>query len=327
MPNTSGPLVVALLYDGLCTFEYGIVTEIFGLPRPELGPGWYRFESCAIEPGLLRAHGGLLFQAKSDLGLLEQADLIVVPGWKGADIPVADHLCDRLRAAHRRGARLASICSGAFVLAATGMLDGKTATTHWRYAERLREKYPDVLVDERSLYSHADGIYTSAGSAAGIDLLIEIVRRDFGPVAANSVARRIVMPAHRNGGQAQFLERPVGLRDDVQIGPSIEWIRARVSEPWPVERMAELARMSTRTFLRRFSEAVGTTPGEWLIGERLERAKELLLTTAGTIDQIAHEVGWGNAHTLRQQFRRKIGLSPNEFRSRFALQCDIKSIA
>lgn len=200
MPNRTGPLVVALLYDGLCTFEFGIVAEIFGLSRPEMGPGWYRFASCAVDDGPMRAHGGFVIMADNGPGLLQQADLVIVPGWRGADAPVPDALCRELRAAHQRGARLASICSGAFVLAATGLLTGGAATTHWRYADKLRALYPEIAVDNASLYREHNRIYTSAGSAAGIDLMIEIVRQDFGATAANSVARRLVMPAHRMGG-------------------------------------------------------------------------------------------------------------------------------
>ncbi|HEY1863959.1 MAG TPA: DJ-1/PfpI family protein, partial [Roseiarcus sp.] len=192
MPNLRGPLVVALLYDGLCTFEFGIAAEVFGLSRPEMGADWYRFASAAIEAGPLRAHGGLTFHADGGIDLLDEADLIIVPGWKGAEAPAPPELIARLRSAHERGARLASICSGAFVLAATGLMDGAVATTHWRYAEALRRRFPLVAVDERSLYRGANRIFTSAGSAAGIDLLIALVRQDFGPDAANSVARRIV---------------------------------------------------------------------------------------------------------------------------------------
>src|SRR5438552_4833225 len=206
MPNLTGPFVVAPLYDRLCTFEFGIVSEVFGLPRPEMGPGWYRFASCAVDEGPMRAAGGFVFTSSQGTELIDQADIVVIAGWKGVDVPVPESLCEKLRAAHARGARLASICSGAFVLAATGLLAGGTATTHWRYAERLRKQYPDIAVDSASLYRAHDRIFTSAGSAAGIDLLIEIVRQDFGPAAANSVAKRLVMSAHRTGGQAQFLE-------------------------------------------------------------------------------------------------------------------------
>ncbi|MBS0560243.1 MAG: transcriptional regulator FtrA [Proteobacteria bacterium] len=320
MPNTHGPLVAALLYDGLCTFEFGIAAEVFGLPRPEMGPGWYRFASCAIEAGPLRAHGGFAIVPDADDRLLDAADLIVVPGWKGADIAPPPALLDRLRAAHARGARLASICSGAFVLAATGLLDGATITTHWRYAEALRRRFPAVTVDEASLYREADGIFTSAGSAAGIDLLIEIVRRDFGPAAANSVARRIVMPAHRSGGQAQFLERPVGPRPGAAIAPLLDRVRAELHTAWPIERLAREGRMSRRTLERRFAEAAGMAPGAWLTAARLEAAKQMLTETAHPLDAIAEAVGFGTAPTLRRHFLVQMKINPTEYRRRFAAQ-------
>lgn len=317
MTNLTGPLVVALLYDGLCTFEFGITAEIFGLSRPEMGTNWYRFASCAVDDGPMRAHGGLRFMADSDPELIEQADIIVVPGWKGADAPVPGALCQKMRAAHQRGARLASICSGAFVLAATGLLSGGTATTHWRYAEKLRHTYPDIEVDDASLYRAHNRIYTSAGSAAGLDLMIDIVRQDFGANAANSVARRLVIAAHRAGGQAQFLERPVALREGAGIAPLLETIRASLNADWSVERMADECRMGLRTFLRRFSDATGQTPGNWLIDERLEEAKRLLCQKQANMETIAEACGFGTAHTLRHHFRQKIGISPSAYRARF----------
>jgi AraC family transcriptional regulator, transcriptional activator FtrA len=322
-PNPSppqGPLVVALLYDGLCTFEFGIVAEVFGLARPEMGPGWYRFASCAIESGPLRAHGGFQILADGGADLIDQADLIVAPGWKGVDVPVPAGLVAQLRSAHARGARLASICSGAFVLAATGLLDGAVATTHWRYADALRRKFPQIEVDETSLYRDGDRIFTSAGSAAGIDLLIEIVRRDFGPAAANSVARRIVMPAHRSGGQAQFLERPVRIRPDAAVAPLLDRIRLELHKSWTIEQMAREARMSKRTFERRFFEATGSSPGDWLIDERVEAAKRILSSSARAVEEVAAAVGVASAHALRHHFRRRVKLTPNEYRQRFAGQ-------
>lgn len=317
MPNLTGPLVVALLYDGLCTFEFGIVAEIFGLSRPEMGPQWYRFASCAVDEGPMRAHGGFVITADSGPELIEQADIVVVPGWKGADIPVPEALCRQLRAVHGRGARLASICSGAFVLAATGLLSGGTATTHWRYADRLRALFPDVEVDDASLYRAHDRIHTSAGSAAGIDLMIEIVRQDFGAAAANSVARRLVMPAHRMGGQAQFLERPVPRREGQAIAPLLDGIRANLAASWSVGRMAAECRMSVRTFLRRFSEATGQTPGDWLVAERIGEAQRLLCRGQADMETVALASGFGGSHTLRHHFRKKIGISPGEYRARF----------
>lgn len=317
MPNLTGPLAVALLYDGLCTFEFGIVAEVFGLSRPEMGDAWYRFASCAIEDGPLRAHGGFTLTPDHGIELIDRADIVVVPGWKGADEPVPADLCRRLRRAHERGARLASICSGAFVLAATGLLDGGTATTHWRYAEALRERHPTIAVDQASLYRSHDRVLTSAGSAAGLDLLIEIVRQDFGPDAANSVARRLVMPAHRTGGQAQFLERPVPVRRTSEVAPLLDRMRVELGAPWPLARMAVECRMSLRTFVRRFTEATGSPPGEWLTAERVEEAKRLLSTGRLNIDEVASVVGLGAADALRLQFRKRIGISPSEYRARF----------
>lgn len=311
------PLVVALLYDGLCTFEFGIAAEVFGLDRPEMGADWYRFASAAIEPGPLRAHGGFTITPGGGLELLDQADMVIIPGWKGKDVAIPDQLIEKLRAVHARGCRLASICSGAFVLAATGLLDGRKVTTHWRYADALRRRFPALTVDEVSLYHGEDNLFTSAGSAAGIDLMIELVRRDYGPDAANSVARRIVMPAHRNGGQAQYLERPVRTRPDSEIAPLLDRIRLDLHSNWSTATMAQQAGMSRRTFERRFVEATGQGPGEWIVAERVEAAKDILTRTKRPMEEVAAAVGFGSAHALRHHFRARVSLSPGEFRREF----------
>lgn len=313
-----GPLVVALVYDGLCTFEFAIVAEVFGLSRPEMGPGWYRYASAAIEPGPLRAHGGLTVMPTAGLELLEQADLIVAAGWKGADVPVPDTLAVALRQAWARGARLASICSGAFVLAATGLLAGKRAATHWRYAERLRRSHPEVAVDAEVLYVEQERLYTSAGSAAGIDLMLHIVRQDYGAQAANSVARRLVMAPHRNGGQAQFIERPVPRDPSHHIAGVIDAVRADLRAPWNVERMAEVAVMSPRTFLRRFTEATSQAPGQWLIDERVAEAQRLLESSRLSIERIADAAGFGSVQSMRHHFQAKLAVAPREYRRMFA---------
>jgi len=318
VPKARSPLVVALVYDGLCIFEFGIAHEIFGLERPEMGNNWYRFESAAIDRGALRSQGGFDIQPHRGSELIDQADIVIIPGWKGADVPVPEPLCARLRAAHARGATLASICSGAFVLAATGLLDGARITTHWRYAQNLREQYPALTVDEASLFTQHENIYTSAGSAAGIDLMIELVRSDFGPEAANSVARRIVMPAHRSGGQAQFLARAVPVRQSSSVAPIVERVRSSLEQDWSVGSMAMAANMSRRTFERRFVEATGTGPGEWLIGERVEAAKDLLSASDRPMEDIAAAVGFGSAHGLRQHFKRKVRLTPTQYRRAFS---------
>lgn len=314
---TTGPLVVAIVYDGLCTFEFSIVAEVFGLSRPEMGEGWYRFASAAIEPGVLRAQGGLEFQAHHDLAVLDEADLIVVPGWKGVNSEVPGYLLDRLRAAWQRGARLASICSGAFVLAATGLLGGQRATTHWRYAGALAQRHPDIEVDASVLYVCGQRVFTSAGSAAGIDLMLHIVREDFGIFAANSVARRLVMPPHRHGGQAQFIERPVALDGDARLAKLLEQIRKDPTQRWSVGDMAQTAAMSTRTFLRRFIETTGLAPTEWLAMVRVEEAKRLLETTSLHVERVASEAGFGSVQALRHHFMAKVGVAPREYRAAF----------
>lgn len=315
VPN--GPLVVALAYDGLCTFEFAIAAEIFGLARPEMGQDWYRFAACGIEPGPLRAQGGLTVQVDGGPELLAQADLIVAPGWKGIDAPVPDRLAQALRAAHARGARLASICSGAFVLAATGLLNGRRAATHWRYAEALARSHPSIQVDAAVLYVEEERVFTSAGSAAGIDLMLHIVRSDFGPDAANSVARRLVVPAHRSGGQAQFVERPVAKLPQSRLAPLLDRLRAEPARRWSVAEMARQSAMSERSFLRRFTEATGEAPGQWLTQVRVQEARRLLESTPASIEEVARLAGFGSVATLRHHFGRATGLAPREYRARF----------
>ncbi len=309
--------MVAPVYNGLCTFEFSIAAEVFGLARPEMGAGWYRFASAAVEPGPLRAHGGLCVTAEGGPELLEQADLIVMAGWKGAHVPVPDALCNSLRAAWERGARLASICSGAFVLAATGLLNGRRAATHWRYGDALRRQYPSVEVDADVLYVEEDRICTSAGSAAGIDLMLHLVRNDFGVKAANSVARRLVMPPHRGGGQAQFIERPVPVDKANRLAGVLELVRSDLQGDWTVDRMAQAAAMSTRTFLRRFMDSTAQAPGQWLIAERVAQAQRLLESSALPVEQIATEVGFGTVQALRNQFQARLGVAPRDYRKMF----------
>ncbi|WP_207906782.1 transcriptional regulator FtrA [Luteibacter rhizovicinus] len=315
MPN---PLVMALVYDGLCNFEFACAAEVFGLPRPELDASWYRFETCATESGPLRAAYGMRIAADHGLSRLPEAGTIIVPGWKGIDVPVPPALIRALRAAHERGARLVSICSGAFVLAATGLLDGRRATTHWRYADALRTRYPAIEVDADVLYVDEGQVMTSAGSAAGLDLCLYLVRRDHGPAIANAVARRLVVPPHREGGQAQFVERPVATRERDAMSSVLDYMQRHAVEPLTIAALASRATMSERTFLRRFRQATGETPGDWLVKARLERARELLETTSLSMDRIAQQSGFGTSMTLRHHFRERLGASPTSYRARFA---------
>jgi AraC family transcriptional activator FtrA len=316
------PLVLALVYDGLCAFEFSCAAEVFGLARPELGPDWYRFETCS-KGRSVRSQYGMRMKAANGLERLCAAGTIVIPGWEGIDVPVPHAILEALRGAHARGARLLSICSGAFVLAAAGLLDGRRATTHWRYADELQRRYPQVCVDAKVLYVDEGSILTSAGSAAGLDLCLHLVRRDYGSAIANQVARRLVIPPHRDGGQAQFLERPVEDRERKSGQPKslsvlLDKIRKRPSERWNIAELARLAAMSERTFMRRFRAATGLSPAYWVTRARVDAARELLENTGLSIDHIAERCGLGTPTTLRHHFRKKVGVSPAQYRKRFS---------
>lgn len=326
MPNADaikpkGPLVAVLAYDGLCTFEFGVAYEAFGLPRPEMGSDWYRYSVCAVEPGPLHAAGGLVVDAAAGCEVLRRAALIVVPGWRGMAMPVPKSLISHLHKAHDRGARIMSLCSGIEVLAACGFLDGRRATTHWRYSDSIRTRYPSIKLEPDMLYVDEGDVLTAAGSAAGIDLCLHVVRKDFGAEAANSVARRLVVPPHREGGQAQFIKRPVlPQRQSARLGSMIDWLRARLDKSHSIERLADKAGMSQRTFQRRFEEATGLPPGEWLIAERVRLAQEHLESSLiATLDDVAATCGFGSVETMRHHFRKRTGTTPAAYRRRFSL--------
>lgn len=311
-------LVVALAYDRLCTFEFGCVVELFALPRPELGVDWYRFAVCASEPGPVRAAGGIKVQAPYRLALMDRADTIVIPGWRDPDETPPEPLLKKLRAAHRRGARLCSICSGVFVLAAAGVLDGATVTTHWRYAERLQARYPALRVNPDALYVDAGQIVTSAGSAAGLDMLMHLVRRDHGSAIANRVAQRLVLPPHRDGGQAQFVPRPLPSVGGDRLAKLIDWMRAHAGQPHTLASLAARAAMSPRTRQRQFRDATGLGPYEWLIRERVGLAKEMIeRDPALPVARVAALAGFGSEESLRRHFRRIAATSPAAYRRSF----------
>jgi len=315
-PRIDRRRVAALAYDGLGTFELGIVVEVFGLPRPEMGTHWYRFRVCSLERGPLHATGGLFLQTRNGLADLARADTIIIPGWRVGDVPPAP-LVAMLRRAHARGARLVSICSGVFVLAATGLLDGCRATTHWRYVETLRSRHPKIRVEPDVLYIDEGSILTSAGSAAGIDLCLHIVRRDFGAEIANQVARRLVVPPLREGGQAQFAVRPIPPEESQGLARILEWAHAHLDRVLTVDDLADQANMSARTFARRFKQETGTTPHRWLTHQRILNAQQLLEKSDQPIDWIAESVGLQTAATLREHFRRILKTTPTAYRRAF----------
>ncbi|MFP5390188.1 MAG: transcriptional regulator FtrA [Gammaproteobacteria bacterium] len=317
-PNPHPHRVVALAYDRLCTFEFGCTVELFALERPELGVPWYEFAVCAIEPGPVRAAGGITIAAPYDPALLARADTIDSPGWRGADEAAPPALLDQLRAAHARGARICTICSGVFLLAQAGLLDGLPATTHWRYTDQLARRFPRIDVQPDRLYVDAGRIITSAGSAAGIDMLLHLVRRDYGARIGNLVAQRLVVPPHREGGQAQFLPRPMAPDDQGRLARLIDWVRAHPALPHSVASMAKRAAMSPRTLQRRFQEATGFGPVEWLIRERIGIVKDLLETADLPMAQVAERAGFASEESLRHHFRRLAATTPGAYRRRFA---------
>jgi AraC family transcriptional regulator, transcriptional activator FtrA len=318
MPHRKTRDVVVLAYDGLCTFEFAIAVEIFGLPRPEFGANWYRFHVCSLDPGPLRATGGVLIEADNHLARLSTAGTIIIPGWKGVNEAPPKRLLTALRNAHSRGTRLVSICSGVFVLAATGLLNGCRATTHWRYADELRLRYPEISVEPDVLFVDEGRILTSAGSAAGIDLCLHIVRQDFGAEVANQLARRLVVAPHRDGGQAQFVQEPVSKTRDIGLAPVLQWLESNLKQQLSVEQLAARAAMSPRTFARQFRRQTGTTPHQWLTHQRLVAAQRRLERTNESMDEVAEAVGWQTAATLRQHFITHLGTSPTAYRRRFS---------
>lgn len=313
---TNDPLEVSIVaYDGLCTFEFGIAVELFALPRPELAD-WYRTTVVAEAGTPVRATGGVSVTPAADLAALEEAGTVIVPGWTGHPAPA---VVDAVQRAHARGARVMTICSGVFLLAATGLLDGRRATTHWRHLARLRDEHPEVRIEPDVLYVDEGELLTSAGSAAGIDCGLHLVRRDHGAAVANQVARRLVVPPHRDGGQRQFVPEPVAPPgEDDLVAIVCEWAVEHLGDDLTVARLAAHAGQSPRTFARRFGAATGTSPKRWLTEQRVLVARRLLETTDASVEEIARLVGFGAATTLRDRLRASIGTTPSAYRRRFS---------
>jgi AraC family transcriptional regulator, transcriptional activator FtrA len=319
-PRRRGPanrLVVVLVADRLALFEFGIVMEVFGLRRLELGVPWYDVAVVSFDPAPLTATSGVQVFPTHSTRMLAKAGTIVIPGWRDLETPPDPHVVKAVAAAHARGARVVSVCSGAFVLAAAGLLDGKRATTHWRHSDTLARCYPRVQVDPSVLYVENDRVYTSAGSAAGIDLCLHIVRQDYGSDIANQVARRMVVSPHRDGGQAQFVAAAMPPVEG-SLAPLMEWATARLDQPLSAEALAGKGRMSLRTLARRFQAQVGTTPHQWLTYQRVLAAQRLLETSDASVERVAELAGFVTAETLRHHFRQRVGTSPMAYRRRFA---------
>ncbi|MEU9861497.1 helix-turn-helix domain-containing protein [Streptomyces sp. NPDC047971] len=306
--------VALAVTEGMLHFELSVAYEVFGADLSHVADPWYSVEICG--PGPVR-FGGFRMEPDRGLDRLPHADMVIVPGWADVDVAPPAELVDAVRTAHERGSRVASLCTGAFVLAAAGLLDGRRATTHWAHTDVLASRYPLVQVDPDVLYVDNGSVLTSAGKAAAMDLCLHLVRLDHGSAVANTVARRLVVPPHRAGGQAQFVTAPVPARDDHPLAELFPWATERLDQALTVEDLARRANMSSRNLGRHFRSATGTTPLQWLLTQRIRRAQELLETTGDSVDAIAEATGMGTATTLRRHFNRTIGVPPDTYRRTF----------
>lgn len=310
--------VAAVLLDEVHPFELGVVCEVFGLDRSDEGLPVYDFAAVSAEGPLLRTHAGFTINTPYGLDRLEEADLIAVP--TGGSYPTRaypEELLAALRRAVDRGARVLSVCTGAFVLGAAGLLDGRHCTTHWRHSDALARRHPRALVDPDVLYVDEGSVVTSAGTAAAIDACLHIVRQEHGPEIANRIARRMVVPPHRDGGQAQYIARPLPRTQCDTVGDVLSWMERHLDREMTVEQLADRAHMSPRTFARRFQQETGTTPYRWLLRQRVLLSQELLETTDDTVDTIAGRAGFGTAAGLRHHFLRTLDTTPNAYRRTF----------
>ena len=311
--------MVAVVVPEMSGLEISVASEVFGIDRSVTPGPWYRFEVCTPEPGLVPLVGGLTLQVDRGIELTRRADTIVIPGWGRRMAPPSPELIAALQAASARGARLVSFCTGAFALAATGLLDGRRATTHWDAADDFRRRFPSVDLAPDVLYVQDDDIWTGAGSAASIDCALAVVRDDHGAEVANAVARDLVVPPHREGGQAQFVATPLPAHEDGDsLAASLDWAIQQLDQPLSIADLAEHAHLSPRQFSRRFRELTGTTPHQWLLAQRIQLARRLLETTDLSVDRVADDAGFGSPAALRMHFQRAVHTSPLAYRRVFS---------
>ncbi|WP_280715226.1 helix-turn-helix domain-containing protein [Kitasatospora sp. MAP5-34] len=309
--------VVAVVLEEAHPFELGVACEVFGLDRSEEGLPVYDFALATDRPGMIRTHAGFSIEVPHGVQRLATADLVIVLATDIRDEYPAP-LLDALRAAVARGAWVLSICSGAFILGAAGLLDGRRCTTHWRHAALLAERFPLSRVEPDVLYVDEDQVVSSAGTAAGIDACLHLVRKLQGAEVARGIARRMVVAPHREGGQAQFVARPLPVDEGESLAGLLDWMRHHLDQELTVEQLAARAHMSPRTFARRFQQETGTTPHRWLTNQRLLLAQRLLEGTSEPVDAVAARCGFGNGATLRHHFGRRLGTTPQAYRRTFA---------
>jgi AraC family transcriptional regulator, transcriptional activator FtrA len=308
--------VAVAVPPGSPIFELSVPCEVFGIDRPDIADPWYDLRICPTSPAT-RVAGGFVADQPGTMADLATADTVVVPGCTTVHEAPPPQLLAAVREAHRRGARIVGICSGTFVLAHAGLLDHRRATTHWMHAAELARRFPTVTVDAAVLYVEDEGMFTSAGTAAAIDLCLELVRQDHGAGAANELARRMVTPPHRDGGQAQFVRWPMPRRQGDALSQVLQWAEANLDHHITVADLARRSGTSQRTLVRRFHDSLGMPPQQWLLRRRLQRAQQLLETTSLPIDRVADRSGMGSGANLRQRFAEQIGVSPHTYRTTF----------
>jgi AraC family transcriptional regulator, transcriptional activator FtrA len=317
IPRPPGRSVAVLGTAGLSAFELGVACEVFGTDRSDRGiPGW-DFAMCLDAPGPLPTRSGFTVDSAYGLDRLAGADLVIVPSWPRMRTAPGEPVVAALHAAYERGAWILGFCSGTFALAYAGLLDGRRATTHWFYADLFRELFPDVELDADVLYVAEGAVLTSAGTSAAVDLSLQVLREVDGPEIANAVARRMVVPPHRDGGQSQFVEHPLPADGDHDLADLLAWMTDHLDEDLSVAGLARREHLSERTFARRFRAETGTTPHHWLTWQRVLLAQRLLETTDLDVDQVARRCGFGGAATLRHHFVARVGTSPQRYRRTF----------
>ena len=311
--------VSALVLEGVAVFEFGVVCEVFGIDRTADGVPNFDFKVCGPQAGKpLRTSVGASLVPDHGFDALMGADVVAVSAVTGPVEAYPPEALAALRAAHASGSTILTVCSGAFVAGEAGLLDGRRCTTHWMHADDLAQRYPTAIVDRNVLFVDDGDLVTSAGTAAGIDACLHLVRRELGSAVTNIIARRMVVPPQRDGGQRQYIEQPIPARCSEGFAPQLDWILSNLDKPHTVASMAKRANMSARTFARRFVEEAGTTPMQWVTDQRVLYARRMLEETDLDVDRIAERAGFGNATLLRHHFRRIVGVTPSDYRRRFA---------
>ena len=319
LAKTAAETIAVVAFDGISPFHLSVPCMVFGEDRTDTGAPRFRVQVCAPEPGALATNAGFTLGVPHGLEAIRRAQIVVVPSWRDDGRPAPPALIRALQAAHRRGATVVGLCLGAFVLAEAGLLDGRPATTHWHLAAAFAKQYPQVVLQPEVLYVDDGDVLTSAGTAAGIDCCLHLLRVRYGADTANRAARRMVVAPHRQGGQAQYIQQPMpAAAERDRLTPLLEWLGRHLQTPHELDELARRALMSRRTFTRRFRESTGTTVGQWLQNQRLALAQRLLETTDRSVERVAADAGFGSAVLLRKHFATAFKVSPTVYRRQFS---------